>query len=134
MSTCNNLLIVSYEQMLHIETGASIPCDSSTLHITRKGNEAQGVSGMVQTQGMGRKNGDRWLMPQPGSQPLTDPQLGGKGCPSTKVLEHSFLSGKNPTGTANGTLERFVLSQSCIQCQGNMWPVLVTPAFLTLSL
>lgn len=45
MSTCNNLLIVSYEQMLHIETGASIPCDSSTLHITRKGNEAQGFQG-----------------------------------------------------------------------------------------
>lgn len=120
--------------MLHIETGASIPCDSSALHITKKGSEAQGVSGMVQTQGMDRRNGDRWLMPQPDSQPLTDLQLGGKGCPSTKVLEHSLLSGKSLTGTANGTLERFVLSQSCVHSQGNTWQILVILVSLTLSL
>lgn len=106
--------------MLHIETGVSIPCDSSALHITKKGSEAQGFQGWSKPKAWtgGMETGS--LMPQPDSQPPTDLQLGGKGCPSTKVLEHSLLSGKSPTGTANGTLERFVLSQSCVHSQGNM--------------
>lgn len=51
-SPCNNLLMVSYEQeVLCVETAAAgTSCDSSTLHTIKKGNEAQGVSVMVQTQ------------------------------------------------------------------------------------